>query len=330
MIFDIGLDKQINRIGNLNGSSASLGVLMGNTFKRNKGRAWALRKRSMEIWPEWIKQLSTKESPLEIKTPLIALARSQEEGKSMERLCNERKDCGLEIIRRNAKLNLVEKWPRTEFGGLVSHNDGRIDPIQLQQSIRLDMKDLRISEIAENIISIKRGLSKNHFRWILEVKDEKQYYFDTIIICSALNSEILLKQIGYEIQLEPVLGQVIDLEIQTEGFQWSDWPAVLQFNEVNLIPYASNRLLMGATLERGKTASKDALKEMHYLKGNCPIWLQRAIIKNKWYGIRSRPINRSAPILETLENGLIVATGHYRNGILLAPATAEWVANQID
>jgi glycine/D-amino acid oxidase-like deaminating enzyme len=30
-----------------------------------------------------------------------------------------------------------------------------------------------------------------------------------------------------------------------------------------------------------------------------------------------------------LEPGLILASGHYRNGVLLAPATAEWVSHQM-
>jgi len=32
------------------------------------------------------------------------------------------------------------------------------------------------------------------------------------------------------------------------------------------------------------------------------------------------------PLIGELENGLLVATGHYRNGILLAPVTAEAIA----
>jgi glycine/D-amino acid oxidase-like deaminating enzyme len=38
-------------------------------------------------------------------------------------------------------------------------------------------------------------------------------------------------------------------------------------------------------------------------------------------------VDRPAPLLEALEPGLILASGHYRNGVLLAPATAEWIAN---
>jgi len=34
-------------------------------------------------------------------------------------------------------------------------------------------------------------------------------------------------------------------------------------------------------------------------------------------------------LLDVLEPGLILASGHYRNGVLLAPATADWVCQQI-
>jgi len=39
--------------------------------------------------------------------------------------------------------------------------------------------------------------------------------------------------------------------------------------------------------------------------------------------------DRPAPLLEQLESGLLLAAGHYRNGVLLAPASAAWVAEQI-
>ena len=52
----------------LNGSCASLGVLMGNIFRRSTGRAWKLRQRSMELWPSWINQLNTFQNELIIQT----------------------------------------------------------------------------------------------------------------------------------------------------------------------------------------------------------------------------------------------------------------------
>jgi glycine/D-amino acid oxidase-like deaminating enzyme len=33
---------------------------------------------------------------------------------------------------------------------------------------------------------------------------------------------------------------------------------------------------------------------------------------------------------QALEPDLLLATGHYRNGVLLAPASAEWVVEQVE
>ena len=52
-------------------------------------------------------------------------------------------------------------------------------------------------------------------------------------------------------------------------------------------------------------------------------------ISKKWFGIRSRPDGEPSPIMKNLENGLIICTGFYKNGILLAPACSQWVANEI-
>jgi glycine/D-amino acid oxidase-like deaminating enzyme len=49
-----------------------------------------------------------------------------------------------------------------------------------------------------------------------------------------------------------------------------------------------------------------------------------------WRGLRCRPIGQAAPVLAEPEPRLLVASGHYRNGILLAPATAAWIRERIE
>jgi glycine/D-amino acid oxidase-like deaminating enzyme len=66
---------------------------------------------------------------------------------------------------------------------------------------------------------------------------------------------------------------------------------------------------------------------MRSLNDRAPTWLKKAEPIEQWSGLRARPVDRPAPLLEKLEPGLILASGHYRNGVLLAPATAEWIAN---
>jgi glycine/D-amino acid oxidase-like deaminating enzyme len=41
-------------------------------------------------------------------------------------------------------------------------------------------------------------------------------------------------------------------------------------------------------------------------------------------------VGRPAPLLEQPLPRLLLLSGHYRNGILLGPASAEWAAQQIE
>ena len=87
---------------------------------------------------------------------------------------------------------------------------------------------------------------------------------------------------------------------------------------------------MGATLERSTKPSHVTKQEMLSMNNTAPEWITKAKISKEWSGIRARPTNEPAPLLKELEPGLLINTGHYRNGILLAPACAEWIGLKIE
>ncbi|PSB60996.1 FAD-dependent oxidoreductase, partial [filamentous cyanobacterium CCP1] len=62
----------------------------------------------------------------------------------------------------------------------------------------------------------------------------------------------------------------------------------------------------------------------------CPE-LAQADVLHTWSGVRPRPSNLPAPIVEPIANytNVLLATGHYRNGVLLAPATAQMVRSML-
>jgi len=82
-------------------------------------------------------------------------------------------------------------------------------------------------------------------------------------------------------------------------------------------------------VEPGTVAADDPLALMRNLNDSAPDWLRHATVIEHWSGLRARPVERPAPVLEVLEPGLIVASGLYRNGVLLAPATAEWISTEL-
>ncbi len=313
----------------LSGTAASLGILMGRIYNRSKGRAWELRKRSIELWPEWIKNLNSAKNPLFINTPLVKFPKSEKEANTMNDLAKERYRLGLEMIKPNSNEWLKKFWPNEKYGCLISHKDGFIDPLKLQICFREKLLGKDIHTIHDKVLSIERGSNISSNKWHIHLENGKKIKQDVIVICAALASEKLIKPLGYSLPLEPILGQAIKLKLCLSDNDLLNWPSVINYQRINLIKSFNNEIILGATLEKGIYPNLDCLNEMQNCHENAPAWLKQAKIDSKWFGIRARPLERPAPILDVLENGLIISTGHYRNGILLAPASAEWVGKQI-
>ena len=326
-IIDPDLNKENNKFKNLSGSQASLGILMGNIYNKSSGRSWRLRKRSMELWPKIINQINSNNQSIKIETPLIKLASSEKESNFMKQLANKKNIYDIEFIKNEMTFRLSKILNSMDYGALISHNDGRINSTKLMKLLVQYLKNNNVNQIKEQVISLHKIKYSNR-NWKIYLCDGNTIENTQVIICAGLNSMKLLKTLGYNIELEPILGQALELEYNDNIFK--TWPAVISTQGFNLIPKNHNTLIIGATLEPGISSKKDYLNKMISLNKNGPNWIKKGYIKRKWEGIRARPIGKPSPILEMLEPGLFINSGHYRNGFLLAPASAEWVANNIN
>ncbi len=295
---------------------------MGHVFRRSSGRGWRLRLRSMELWPQWIESLQAHQPDLELHPGLLQIAEDERTAERMESLAAQRVDLGLQMV---ANTDLVAVWPTAKHGGLHSRHDGRVDPILLQLALRQALAKQSVELNAAQVIRLER----DHKHWRLHRANGDSSIHDVVVLCTALSSDVLLEPLGHARPMTPVLGQALSLQLTTGPTSWRNWPAVLVDQGFNLIPTAPGRLLLGATVEAGDRASDEPLALMRNLNKRAPDWLRLATVIEQWNGLRARPVNRPAPLLEQLEPGLIVATGHYRNGVLLTPGTAEWVATAI-
>jgi glycine oxidase len=100
--------------------------------------------------------------------------------------------------------------------------------------------------------------------------------------------------------------------------------------ESYLIPRADGRIVIGSTLEDvgfDKTVTLDAVGDLAARAARLMPELGRLPLETSWAGLRPATPDRLPYIGRGPLEGLIVATGHYRNGILLAPITAEIVAD---
>jgi glycine oxidase len=101
------------------------------------------------------------------------------------------------------------------------------------------------------------------------------------------------------------------------------------------VPRNDGRILAGATVEYvgfNKNVTAGAVQKILTAALQLAPALADAQIEETWAGLRPDPPDHLPIIGPTDLEGLLIATGHFRSGILLAPITAQlirqWITTQ--
>ena len=312
---------------NKNSSSAGLGLLMGHMYQKRKGRSWMLREKSNELWPKWIKFLQKHNNDLYIIKPLIQLTTDEEKFKRLKQFVSHNPKQGLEVLEKDSNIitNINKTFNMNELKGIVSSKDGRIDSISLLKTLDSFLKSKNINFINDEVTEIK----KRNNQWISIFRNKVEIESDVIILCNSLNALELINSKKHKIQLKPVLGQAIEISTNEKEIDLLSLPKHFSINGKNFIPIDKNKIIIGSTDEYNIKPKENIFEDLTDFLDKKPSWLDKNKITDKWFGIRSRPEGEASPILKSLEQGLILCTGFYKNGILLAPACSNWILNEI-
>jgi len=137
-------------------------------------------------------------------------------------------------------------------------------------------------------------------------------------------------QIGpSQLPTRPVKGQMLCLAMPSRTLL----KHVIRSPLAYLIPRSDGRLLVGATVEEvgfDKRTVPATIQRLHQAALKLVPKLSEAKILEDWAGLRPGTPD-ALPILgATAMHGYYVATGHFRDGILLAPITSHLMADVID
>jgi glycine oxidase len=152
---------------------------------------------------------------------------------------------------------------------------------------------------------------------------------ETIILTAgAWTSLVKVNNADLPFKVRPIRGQMLSFQAAKRFFRH-----VVYSPRGYLVPRADGRILTGATVE-------DVGFDKSVTEAGIDFLLARALeiapslanleVNDKWSGLR--PFAADAlPVLGALPEAenLFAATAHYRNGILLAPITAETLASKI-
>ncbi len=107
---------------------------------------------------------------------------------------------------------------------------------------------------------------------------------------------------------------------------------VIRSSDVYLVPRSDGRIVIGSTIEEAgfdKRTDADTIHRLHHAALRLMPALSEARIHDSWAGLRPGTPDGLPLLGGTSTLGYFVATGHFRDGILLTPATAHVMAQVI-
>jgi glycine oxidase len=125
----------------------------------------------------------------------------------------------------------------------------------------------------------------------------------------------------------PVGGQMVALGLISGAPR-----TILRSGHGYMAPRDDGRIVVGSTLESGvseKHVTPAGLRKILDAAMAMAPALAEAPIVETWAGVRPDSPDHLPIIGPTGIEGLFIATGHYRNGMLLAPVTAKYLAEWI-
>lgn len=325
-------------------TGSALGVLMAVISPKLKGKHLKMRLDSIQSFDPWIESLQSQTGmtiPYN-QQGIVQLMFDPEQFQRWEKTESVRQRQGFPL-ERWSRAETLEHFPFIEaakelesgqgfVGAIYSPSDRQLDPVALTQACRKAAIQNGAQIHYNSPVEIGTPKSTESKKQLKGIRVNGEFIsVDILILSAGLSSTSLTTALQQTIPIRPVLGQALRLKLA------SPWPIptpVINGAHVHLIPLNSHELWVGATVEfpdpetgQPFTANPQTLEQLRKQAIALYPELARAEVVESWSGLRPRPVERAAPIIEWLPNyqNVIVATGHYRNGVLLAPMTANCV-----
>lgn len=311
-------------------SFAAAGMLLPQVEADAEDDFFKLACRSRDLYPAFAAALH-EETGIDVEldtTGTLYLALDEHDYEEIEKRYHWQTRAGLavELLSGAVAREFEPCISASVLGALRFPNDIQVENRRLLSALANSVNNLGVSILTEtNVESLLIERSR-----VTGVETNRgTITCETIVIAAGTWSSFLLRSSGCpDPALQPVRGQMICLESKPQLTRH-----VLYSPRGYLVPRQDGRLLAGSTSENAGFAKRVTAGGISSILQHT-LEISPAIatlpIVDTWAGLRPRPAD-GLPVLGACGeiDGVIYATGHYRNGILLAPLTAELITEAI-
>ena len=269
-----------------------------------------LGRRSLALWPALVAALGVPEALRETGT--LVVARDADDAEVLERLHAFHLRLGLtaERLLPSAARRAEPALAPTVRLALDVPGDRAVDPMLVVAALRdrLEVRPARAVAVAPQTVTLADGESVSA---------------DRIVVAAGLGAAALCG-----LPIRPVKGQVLRLRDPRGGGLVT---RSIRTPDAYLVPRGDGRYVLGATMEeRGHDTTPTAGGLFELVRDLSEVVPGVLELEVEGFSAGLRPMTPDGhPMIEE-RDGVIVAAGHGRNGILLAPVTAEVVTGLLD
>lgn len=149
-----------------------------------------------------------------------------------------------------------------------------------------------------------------------------------VVVASGVWSTNFFRQLGLEHQMTPVKGECISVIDEKTVLKHT-----IFHDKYYIVPRNNGKLVIGATMKVNDWTNNVSLNGIETLIAKAKTLLPTVSdmkLDSVWSGLRPQTFDQTPFIgYHPEDEGILFATGHYRNGILLAPATGQMITDLI-
>ncbi|MGD1058074.1 MAG: glycine oxidase ThiO [Solirubrobacteraceae bacterium] len=288
--------------------------------------------RSAEMWSAFASELEADAGASVglMRTGTLLVARDDDDARELERQLAFRQSLGLAVERlrpSEAREHEPALAPTVRLA-LEAPEDHSVDPRRVVSALRTACESVGV-ELREHtsVARVELDASGARVTGVTLVDGGQLATGQVVLAAGPWSEQIEGLPAAARVPVRPVKGQILRLRDPAGPGLLR---RVLRFGGGYLVPRADGRYVLGATVEeRGfeLTATAGGIYELLRDAHELVPGISELEIEELSVGLRPGTPDNGPAIGPATVQGLIWATGHYRNGILLAPLTAKLVAD---
>lgn len=311
--------------GGTGATCAAAGMLGANSELENNDAFFQFAKESQRhyhILRDELSELSQINIQL-VDKGMYKLAMTENEARVLKKAVED-----YETLEWHTKETVLQGEPHVSdsiVGALYIPEDGHVSPTHVCAAFTKSASLLGAT-FKENtpVHSIKKTATNEYTL----STPQGDYLCSKVVIANGVWSGHFFKQLGLEVNMRPVKGEC--LSVQGDHL---DLEKTLFYDHCYIVPKGDGRFVVGATMIEDDWSTTPSLGGIQSLiEKVTPMMpnITSAKLLDTWAGLRPQSDDGKPYIGQHPEDeNIYFATGHYRNGILLAPKTGTMVRDLI-